>query len=137
MSSGNMIPATTLLAGSPTVAAALLTPAPAAQTVSVQVANTDLTVTVTVSGSMATVAQTATTPLTAVPAASTVTFSQNAWQATHAVARGDLALVVGSRSHRTLHARLVLFTPLSTASVGGRAAAPRAVSTPAAAPTSW
>ncbi len=137
MSSGNMIPATTLLAGSPTVAAALLTPAPAARTVSVQVANTDLTVTVTVSGSMAAVAQTATTPLNAVPAPSTVTFIQNAWQATHSLTRGDLALVVGSRSHRTLHARLVLFTPLSTAAVGGRAAAPRAVSTPTVAPTSW
>ena len=55
MDSGNMVPATTLLAGSPTVAADLLTPSPAAQTVSVQVANTDLTVTVTVTRSTATV----------------------------------------------------------------------------------
>jgi hypothetical protein len=137
MSSGNMIPATTLMAGSPTVAAALLTPAPVPQTVSVQVANTDLTVTVTVTRSMATIAQTATTPLNAMPAASPVTFSQNAWHATHSVARGDLALVVGSRSHWMLHAKLVLFTPLSTAAVGGRAAAPRAASTPTAGPTSW
>jgi hypothetical protein len=137
MSSGNMIPATTLLAGSPTVAAALLTPTPAAQTVSVQVANTDLTVTVTVTRSMATIGQTATTPLNAMPAHSPVTFVQNAWQATHSLARGDLALVAGSRSHWTLHAELVLFTPLSTAAVGGRAATPRAASTPAAAPTSW
>jgi len=137
MSSGNMIPATTLLAGSPTVAAALLTPTPAAQTVSVQVANTDLTVTVTVTRSMATIAQTASTPLNAMPAQSPVTFVQNAWQATHSLARGDLALVAGSRSHWTLHAELVLFTPLSTAAVGGRAATPRAASTPAAAPTSW
>ena len=58
-----MIPATTLLAGSPTTAAALLTPTPAPQTVTVQVANTNLTVTVTVTRSMATVNQTATTPL--------------------------------------------------------------------------
>jgi len=137
MSSGNMIPATTLLAGSPTVAAALLTPTPTAQTVSVQVANTDLTVTVTVTRSMATIDQTATTPLNAMPAHSPVTFIQNAWQATHSLARGDLALVAGSRSHWTLHAELVLFTPLSTAAVGGRAATPRAASTPAAAPTSW
>jgi len=137
MSSGNMIPATTLLAGSPTVAAALLTPTPAAQTVSVQVANTDLTVTVTVTRSMATIGQTATTPLNAMPAHSPVTFVQNAWQATHSLARGDLALVAGSRSHWTLHAELVLFTPLSTAAVGGRAATARAVSTPTAAPTSW
>ena len=137
MSSGNMIPATTLLAGSPTVAAALLTPTPVPQTVSVQVANTDLTVTVTVTRSMATIAQTASTPLNAMPAQSPVTFVQNAWQATHSLARGDLALVAGSRSHWTLHAELVLFTPLSTAAVGGRAATPRAASTPAAAPTSW
>ena len=136
MSSGNMIPATTLMAGSPTVAATLLTPMPAAQTVSVHVANTDLTVTVTVTRSMATIAQTATTPLNAVPVQSPVTFIQNAWQATHSLARGDLALVVGSRSRWTLHAKLVLFTQLSTAAVGGRAATPRAASTPTVAPTS-
>jgi hypothetical protein len=35
------------------------------------------------------------------------------------LARGDLALVVGTRSHWTLHAQLVLFTPLSSADVGG------------------
>ena len=123
MRSGNMIPATSLLAGSPTTAAAMLTPAPAAQTVTVQVANTTLTVTVTVTRSMATVHQTATMPQAALPARSPVTFTQNAWQATHALARGDLALVVGTRSHWTLHARLVLFAPLSTAAVGGKAAA--------------
>jgi hypothetical protein len=60
------------------------------------------------------------------------TFTQNAWQATNSLARGDLALVAGSRSHWTLHASLVLFTPLTTADVGGRAA-----STPTAEPTSW
>jgi hypothetical protein len=123
MQSGNMIPATSLLAGSPTTAAAMLTPTPAAQTVTVQVANTTLTVTVTVTRNMATVHQTATMPQAAMPARSPVTFTQNAWRATHALARGDLALVVGTRSHWTLHARLVLFAPLSTAAVGGKAAA--------------
>jgi len=123
MRSGNMIPATSLLAGSPTTAAAMLTPTPAAQTVTVQVANTTLTVTVTVTRNMATVHQTATMPQAAMPARSPVTFTQNAWRATHALARGDLALVVGTRSHWTLHARLVLFAPLSTAAVGGKAAA--------------
>ena len=118
-------------------AAALLTPTPAAQTVTVQVANTSLTVTVTVTQNMATIAQTATMPLNAMPARSPVTFVQNAWQATKSLARGDLALVVGSRSHWLLHAKLVLFTPLSTATVGGRAATPRAASTPTVAPTSW
>ena len=122
MGSGNMTPATSLLAGSPTTAAAMLTPTPAAQTVTVQVAGTDLTVTVTVTRSMATVSQTATMPQAAMPTWNPVTFTQNAWQATHALARGDLALVAGTRSHWTLHAQLVLFTPLSAANVGGTAA---------------
>jgi hypothetical protein len=134
MASGNMIPATTLLAGSPTVAASLLTPTSVPQTVSVQVADTDLTVTVT--RSTATVSQTATTPANSLPSPSPSTFTQNAWQATDSLARGDLALVAGSRSHGTLHASVVLFSPLTTATVGGRAGtAP--VSTPTAEPTSW
>jgi hypothetical protein len=140
MSSGNMIPATWLLAGSPTTAAAMLTPTPAAQTVTVQVANTNLTVTVTVTRSTATVSQTATMPQAAMPTWHPVTFTQNAWQATHALARGDLALVAGTRSHWTLHAQLVLFTPLSTAAVGGKAATGTGatpVVTPTAAPTHW
>jgi ribosomal protein S11 len=135
MESGNMIPATTLMAGSPTVAADLLTPTPAAQTVSVQVANTDLTVTVTVTRSTATVSQTATTPSGTTPSWSPSTYTQSAWLAADSMTRGDLALVVGSRSHWLLHAKLVLFSPLSTATVGGRAAV--ATATPTAAPTSW
>jgi len=113
MSLGNMLPATALLAGSPTTAAAMLTPATAPQTVTVQVANTDLTVTVTITRSTATVSQTATTPANTMPVPNPGTFTQNAWQATSSVARGDLAVVVGTRSHGTLHARLVLFSPLS------------------------
>ena len=70
MQTGNMIPAATLLAGSPTTAAGLLTPTATARTVSVHVANTDLTVTVTVTRSTATVSQTATTPANAAPARS-------------------------------------------------------------------
>src|SRR5439155_1014431 len=132
MRSGNMIPATSLMAGSPTTAAALLTPTPAAQTVTVQVANTNLTVTVTVTRTMATVSQTATMPQAAMPTWNPVTFTQNAWQATHTLARGDLALVVGTRSHWTLHAQLVLFTPLSTAAVGGNAGGPVPDRVPAA-----
>jgi hypothetical protein len=138
MRSGNMIPATSLMAGSPTTAAAMLTPTTAAQTVTVQVANTDLTVTVTVTRTMATVSQTATMPQAAMPTWNPVTFTQNAWQSTHTLARGDLALVAGTRSHWTLHAQLVLFTPLSTAVVGGRAstgATPPV--TPTAVATHW
>jgi hypothetical protein len=120
MASGNMIPAATLLAGSPVVAASLLTPSIVPQTVSVQVANTDLTVTVTVTRATAAVSQTATTPTAGAPAPAQITFTQWAWQATDSIARGALAVVVGTRSHGTLHAQLVLFTPLSTTAVGGK-----------------
>jgi hypothetical protein len=116
MDSGNMTPATTLLAGSPTVAADLLTPTPAAQTV--------------------TVSQTATTPSSSTPSWDPSTFTQNAWQPTKSLARGDLALVAGWRSHWTLHASVVLFTPLTAGTAGSRAST-SPVSTPTAAPTSW
>ncbi len=119
MQSGDMVPATTLLAGSPTTAAAMLTPAAATQTVTVQVANTDLTVTVTVTRSTATVNQTATMPANTMPAPMASTYTMNAWHAANSLARGDLAVIVGTRSHWTLHAQLVLFTPLSTSAVGG------------------
>lgn len=139
MWSGNMMPATSLLAGSQTTAAAMLTPTPAAQTVTVQVANTNLTVTVTITRTMATVNQTATMPQMAMPTWHPATFTQNAWQATHGLARGDLALVVGTRSHRTLHAQLVLFTPLSTATGANPAvtATAPANATANATPTHW
>jgi hypothetical protein len=138
MVSGNMMPATTLLAGSPTTAAAMLTPTPAAQTVTVQVAQTDLTVTVTVTRNMATVSQTATTPLNTMPDWSPVTFTQSAWMAPNKVARGDLALVAGIRSHWTLKAQVVLFAPLTTADVGGGAAVPVAPNAqPTAVATHW
>jgi hypothetical protein len=148
MWSGNMIPATTLLAGSPTTAAAMLTPTPAPQTVTVQVAGTNLTVTVTVTRSTATVNQTATTPLTGLPTWSPITFTQSAWMPMNGLARGDLALVAGTRSHWTLHAQLVLFTPLSTADVGGKTGITGTTTgtttngtiqtgTPVSVPTSW
>ena len=139
MQSGNMIPATTLLAGSPTTAAAMLTPSTATQTVTVQVAGTDLTVTVTVTRSTATVAQTATTPVNAMPAPMMTSFTMNAWQATNALARGDLAVIAGTRSHHMLHAQLVLFSPLSTSMVGGNTGSKLATraATPSASPTHW
>ena len=119
MSSGNMVPAASLLAGSPETAAAMLTPTAAPQTASVQVAGTDLTVTVTVTRGTATVSQTATTPATGAPVPAQIMFTQSAWQTTDSIARGDLAVVVGMRSHGTLHAQLILFTPLSSEVVGG------------------
>jgi len=133
MTVGNMVPATTLLAGSPTAAASLLTPTTAPVTVSVQVVGTDLTVTVTVTRSTATVSQTATMPATTMPAPAPVTFSQPAWLAANSLARGDLVLVAGTRAHGTLHAQLVLFSPLSSSDVGVRTA----TTTPSPAPTHW
>ncbi len=118
MTSGNVIPATELLAGSPLTAAAMLTPMAVPQTEQVQVANTDLTVMVTVTRGTATVSQTATTPATGAPVSDQIQFTQSAWQATDSIARGDLATVVGVRSDGTLHAQLILFTPLSTESMG-------------------
>ena len=135
MQSGNMMPATTLLAGSPTAAATLLTPSAATQTVTVQVAGTDLTVTVTVTRNTAAVSQTATTPVNAMPAPMMASFTMNAWQATNSLARGDLAVIAGTRSHHTLHAQLVLFSPLSTSMVGGKAGS--AVATPHPSATHW
>ena len=140
MQSGNMIPATTLLAGSPTTAATMLTPLPMAQTVTVQVANTDLTVTVTVTRSTATVNQTATMPANAMPVPMASSFTMNAWLAANSLARGDLAVIVGTRSHWTLHAQLVLFTPLSTSAVGGTTGTTlgrHQAATPTATPAHW
>jgi hypothetical protein len=118
----------------------MLTPSPATRTVTVQVANTDLTVTVTVTRTTATVNQTATTPANAMPVPMASTFTMNAWQAANSLARGDLAVIVGTRSHWTLHAQLVLFAPLSTSVVGGAAASTPGVklaATPRSTPTHW
>lgn len=126
MRSGDMIPATTLLAGSPLTASHLLTPASVPETVTVQVAGTNLTVTVTVTKSTATVSSTATMPTSGSPVWSPSTMTQSAWATTgnSTLARGDLVLVVGSRSHNLLHAQVVLFTPLTTSVVGGNGSVP-------------
>jgi len=139
MQSGNMIPATTLLAGSPTTAAAMLTPTAVPQTVTVQVAGTDLTVTVTVTRSTAAVSQTATTPANAMPAPMMTSYTMNAWQTANSLARGDLAVIAGTRSHHLLHAQLVLFSPLTTSMVGGKTGSglTNQAATPSSSPTHW
>jgi len=115
----------------------MLTPTTAPQTVTVQVANTNLTVTVTITRSTATVSQTATTPANTAPTWSPGTYTQNAWQATSSVARGDLAVVVGTRSHWTLHAQLVLFSPLSASDMTAGTNNPATTASPTASPTHW
>jgi hypothetical protein len=122
VTSDDMGPAANLMAGSPLTAAQLLTPSAAPQTVTVQVAGTDLTVTVTVTKNMATISQTATTPASGAPAYDPATTTQSAWATAGSstmLARGDLALLVGTRSHDVLHAEIVLYTPLSAGDVGG------------------
>lgn len=128
MASGNLIPATDLMAGSPLTASQMLTPARTPVTVTVQVAGTNLTVTVTITQSTATVSSTATMPQAGNPMWNPLTTTQNAWMTAangSKLARGDLVLVVGTRSHHLLHAQLVLFTPLTTAVVGGGGNGPR------------
>lgn len=119
MESGDMIPAATLMAGSPTTAASMLTPSSASQTVTVDVAGTELTVTITVTKSTATVSQTATTTAGTTPVADPTTSTESATEATDGVARGDLATIAGTRSDHVLQAELVLFDPLTTSDVGG------------------
>ena len=114
MNFGNMTPATTMMAGSPATAAAMLTPTTTPATVTVQVAGTDLTVTVTVTRSTATGSQTATMPANGTPTPMASATTMNAWTSTNSLARGDLALIVGTRTHHMLHAQLVLFTPTAT-----------------------
>jgi hypothetical protein len=108
----NMIPATSSLAGF-TAAQQLVTPAPAATTVVVAVANTNVRVTVVVVNTTATV-QTTNSFLT-----SAMLFRQSAFFATHTLTRGDLVLVVGTRSSYVLRAHLVLFAPLTTSDLTG------------------
>jgi hypothetical protein len=120
--SGNMIPATTAMVGGPQTAAQMLTPSAAPQTVTVQVSGTDLTVTVTVTKSTATVSQTATMPSSSNPTWDPSTTTTSAWTTASTMTtlhRGDLALIVGTRSHSMLHAQIVLFEPLTAGDVGG------------------
>ena len=115
MTQGNMTPAVNVMAGSTQVANQMLAPTQATQTVTVQVAGTDLTVTVTITRNTATVGQTATMPQNTAPAPAPTTFTQNPWTMTGGTLlhRGDLALIVGFRTHGLLHARLVLYTPMN------------------------
>jgi hypothetical protein len=134
--SGSMIPSVSTMAGDATTAQNLLTPNYRPQTVMVQVAGTDLTVTVTITGKNATVSQTATMPASGMPMSDPSTTTMSAWSTagmTSTLARGDLALLVGSRTDGLLHASIVLYTPLSAGDVGGYlggATAPHPAATP-------
>jgi hypothetical protein len=119
---GQMVPAVVMMAGDATTAAGMLTPSYHPQTVTVQVAGTDLTVTVTITRNTATMSQTATVPTSGFPMPDPTMMTMSAWSTAGGMtnlARGDLAMVVGSRSHGLLHASIVLYTPLSVSDVGG------------------
>jgi hypothetical protein len=88
----------------------------------VQVAGTDLTVSVTITENTASLSQTATVPASGSTVADPSTSVMSAWStagSSSSLSRGDLALVVGSRSHDLLHASIILYSPLSASDVGG------------------
>ena len=124
MTTGNMAPASTVMVGSPVAVSSMLTPTPAPQTVTVQVAGTGLTVTVTIKQNTATVSQTATMPWSGNPWAQRSSWTTSAWTTASmtgtmtSLARGDLALIAGFRTHNLLHAQLVLFTPMTSSMTG-------------------
>jgi hypothetical protein len=135
--SGTMIPAVNMMAGGTAMAQSLLTPSSHAQTVTIQVTGTDLTVTVTITKNSATMWQSATMPNSGFPMRDPSTMTMSAWSTAGSMtglSRGDLALVVGTRSHGLLHASIVLFAPLSRGDVGGSmpdpASSPAATATP-------
>jgi hypothetical protein len=118
---GYMNPLVDLFAGSMSTADRMLTPSTRPQTVSVQVAGTDLTVTVTITENTAKVNQTGTMPATGTSVTDPTTSTMSTWStagSATSLARGDTALVVGTRSHGLLHAEVVLYTPLSTTGTG-------------------
>lgn len=139
---GQMVPAVNLMAGGAATAANLLRPASRPQTVTVHVAGTDLTITITITRNSATMSQTATMPASGAPMSDPTTSTMSAWSTAGMMtnlARGDLAMVVGTRSHHLLHAQIVLYTPLTTSALGnlpgGTTPAPSLTPTPVA--THW
>jgi hypothetical protein len=122
MQGNNIIPATDIMAGSVQTATQMLTPSTVPDTIKVVVAGTDLTVTVTITRNTAAVSSTASTPWNGNPWWQPTTNWQNPWAMVAPrvhLARGDLALIAGFRSHNLLHAQIVLFTPLNTGMIGG------------------
>jgi hypothetical protein len=134
---GDMNPLVDWLAGGTRAAEKMLTPASQSQSVSVPVPGTDLSVTVTITKSMAKVSQTGTMPASGWSVSDPSTMTENAWTTagtkTH-LARGDVAMVVGTRSDGMLRAEIVLYTPLSTGDMGGMPTASPSAS-PSASPT--
>jgi hypothetical protein len=122
MSTGNMTPASTVVAGSTGVVSQLTTPVAKPTTITINTGGE--VITITVASSTAAVTQPVTTPQSVTTARTTRT-RQSAWWTMDGVQRGDLVLVAGTRTHGKLKAELVLF------------AAPRtSMPTPRVSPTS-
>jgi peptidoglycan DL-endopeptidase CwlO len=127
MTTGNMLPAASTVAGSTTAASTMA--APAASPTTVTVTSGSATVTITITSSSATVSTPTTTPATTAGMSTTTassgttaggpmtTAKQSAFGKSDGIARGDLAFVAGMREHGFLIARLVLFIPPATSTV--------------------
>jgi hypothetical protein len=137
--SGQMVPAIDMMTGNTSTAARLLTPTSQPQSVTVQVKGTDLTVTITITRNTATMSQTATMPANGSPVYDPTTMTMSAWSTAGtatSLARGDLAMVVGTRSHGLLRALIVLYAPVTAGDVRGTTR-PHPTATPTAIATHW
>ena len=110
---GQMAPATNMLTGNmmtPSTTGTMLTAqqmlAPTTQTVSVNIAGTGITISVTVHNNMAMVWQNGQT--------SGMWWKQPATMTAAGLQRGDLVFIAGTRSHWTLHAKVILIEKAAT-----------------------
>jgi hypothetical protein len=107
-------PLVSLFEGDGTAGQSMMTPSAQPESATVQVPGTDLTVTVTITENTANVAQTGTMPATGSSVADPATMTESAWMTAGSktdLTRGDLVMVVGTRSHGLLHADIVLYMP--------------------------
>jgi hypothetical protein len=102
MTTGNMMPAATLMAGSSSVVTQMAT-TPAKPT-TITIATGTAVITITIASSTATVTQPVTTTATQMTKG-----TQPAFKSTMGVHRGDLIFVAGTRVHGMLSAKIVLF----------------------------
>jgi hypothetical protein len=106
MTTGNMTPASTVVAGSTSVVSQLTTPVAKPTTITID--SGGQVITITVASSTATVTQPTTTTAT------TTQTRQSAWSATGGVQRGDLVIVAGTSKKGQLNAAFVLFAPVAS-----------------------
>lgn len=145
MTTGNMVPTVTTMAGSTSTASTMA--APAAAPVTVTVSSGSATITITISSSSAKVSTPTTTPATTAGSSTTsassrtsatgpmLTSHQSAFTKTNGIARGDMVFVAGVREHGYLVARLALFAPPATTTTATPTASPTASATSTATPT--